>query len=490
MKKALVSVSFALLVIIPYAEAQRNVKAHVLHASFYAPGKGPYVETYVTVIGGSVVMTRNAAKKYQGAVEISMAFSQKGEIKSAKKYTLISQEVEDTSGVIPNFIDQQRTSLPNGDYDLEISIQDKNNITNKPVKGSMAITVDFPENKVSVSDIELLESYTKVYNQGPLTKSGYDLVPYPYQYYPETVNKLGFYAEIYNTKQVLGIDERFVAEYYVESFESKARISSMNSFSRQTTGSVNVVLAEFLIQDLPTGNYNMVMEIKDKTGAAVAVKKAFFQRKNPKIQMSLEDISAMATASTFVTKMNNVDSLAEFVRSLRPISSQMQIHYAETQLNNKDLGMMQKYFLNFWMTRNAENPEQAWFEYHKQVRAVQKEFGTKTLRGYDTDRGRVYLQYGPPDARTQVDNEPSAYPYEIWQYYKLKGQTNRKFVFCNPDLVTNNFRLIHSDALGEVNDPRWNMKVHNRDTQSQNFEEFNAPNHFGGNALDNFNNPR
>lgn len=473
------------------ANGQKDARANLMFATFSTPGKGPYVETYLSFVGSRLVASRNANKKYQASVEVSMAFKLKEEIRSARKYVVMGPEVDDTAKItLPNFIDQQRTPLPNGDYVLEITITDKNNPAARSFSGSQAITVNFPDDKVSISDIELLESYTRAYNQGPLTKSGYDLVPYVANYFPENMKKLAFYTEVYNTKQVLGTDEKFVIEYYVESFENKAKINNLSSFNRQTTGPVNVLLSEFSVAELPSGNYNLVVEIKDKTNTSIAVKKAFFQRRNPNLQMKLEDIAAVATGASFVSRMNNADSLYDFIRSLRPISSQMEINFAENRLKDKNIDMMQKYFLNFWQTRNQTEPEKAWLAYYAEVLSVQKSFGTKTLKGYDTDRGRVYLQYGKPDHMTKVDNEPSAYPYEIWQYYKLKGQTNRKFVFCNPDLVTNNYRLIHSDAIGELNDPRWNMIIHNRDSQSQDFENLNAPSHYGGSSLDNFNNPR
>jgi len=472
--------------------AQKNAKAYMLYATFLSPGKGPYIETYITVEGKTLIMTLNANKKYQGAVEISMAFKLGEEIKAVKKYTLLSPEIDDTTGglKIANFIDQQRIPISNGEYTLEVSITDKNNTAKKTYPGSMSVSVNFADDKVETSDIQQLESYTKVFNPTPLTKSGYDLIPYVSNFYPENLNKIVFYAEVYNTKKVLGTDERFVMEYYVESFENKVKISTLNGFNRQTSGSVNVLLTEFNIQNLPTGNYNLVLETKDKDNNVVCVKKTFFQRSNPKMQMNLEDIAAVVINASFVAGMNNMDTLADLIRSLRPISSQLEVNFAQNQLKGKDLKLMQQYFLNFWMIRNPANPQQAWSTYNQEVIKVQNSFGSKKVKGYDTDRGRVYLQYGPPDQRTQVPSEPSAYPYEVWQYYRLKGQTNRKFVFCDPDLATSTYRLIHSDALGEINDPRWDMKIHSRDSQSMDNQNLNAPNHFGGSSIDNFNNPR
>jgi GWxTD domain-containing protein len=176
---------------------------------------------------------------------------------------------------------------------------------------------------------------------------------------------------------------------------------------------------------------------------------------------------------------------------LYPISDVNERTWGQNQITKKDLNEMQRFFLGFWKNRNPTNPEQAWLAYLQQVKAVQKEFGTQIKKGYETDRGRVYLQYGAPHQRTQSTPEPSAYPYEIWQYYQLPdGQANRKFVFYNPDLVTNDYRLIHSTAQGEIYDTRWELRVHNRNNQSRDFDEENSQDHLGGQTKDLFNNPR
>jgi hypothetical protein len=124
---------------------------------------------------------------------------------------------------------------------------------------------------------------------------------------------------------------------------------------------------------------------------------------------------------------------------------------------------------------------------------VNKAFSTTAFRGYDTDRGRVWLQYGAPDQRTVVENEPNSYPYEIWQYYRLKpqNQTNKKFVFFNEDLASNDYKLMHSDARGEVYDANWQMKLQKRTVQSNNMD-ITKPgiDHYGNNVDENFKNPR
>lgn len=88
---------------------------------------------------------------------------------------------------------------------------------------------------------------------------------------------------------------------------------------------------------------------------------------------------------------------------------------------------------------------------------IQKKYGTRALKGYNTDMGRVYLQYGAPSSINKSDFEPNAYPYEMWHYDKIKNQTNKMFVFYSKDMLSRNYTLLHSDMPGEPNEPAWNI---------------------------------
>ncbi len=481
--------------------ANSKVTAYLTYATFNVPAKTPYIETYLSIIGNSVNFTKNASGKFQGAVEISITFIQNGEIKNAKKYTLNSPETTDTSLSYPNFIDQQRFTLPNGAYAMEVSIADKNNAVEKPFTTQVPVTINFNDNGISVSDFQLLESFSKSTSPTILTKSGYDLLPYVSTFYPDNIQKLKFYTEIYNSKKVLGLEQKMVLNYFIESFEKRIKLTDYSAFSKQTTNDVNILLSEFDISKLPSGNYNLVLEVRDKDNKIQAEQKLFFQRQNLNGKFSYEDLKSVNVQNTFVTAYTNLDTLIDYIRCLRPISSFSEVQYEGNQIKEKKMDLMQQFFYNFWKTRNENDPQLAWLEYYKEVMKVNKEFATFGLKGYDTDRGRVYLQYGPPDQRTKVDVEPSAYPYEIWEYYRMvdksllttypeNKQSNKKFVFYNPDLVTNKFTLIHSTAQGETYNTRWELLLHKRDSQSHDMDAEKVSDHFGGNADENFRSPR
>jgi len=111
-------------------------------------------------------------------------------------------------------------------------------------------------------------------------------------------------------------------------------------------------------------------------------------------------------------------------------------------------------------------------------------------RGFETDRGRVYLQYGPPNSITSRSHEPSSYPYEIWYYHQLTdAQWNKRFVFYNPDLVTNDYELLHSNAIGENYNQTWKHDLHKRNTM--NIDPYNTEDvdRWGSEAERIYNNP-
>ena len=131
---------------------------------------------------------------------------------------------------------------------------------------------------------------------------------------------------------------------------------------------------------------------------------------------------------------------------------------------------MKNYAIDFWQRRAADtaNPLKLWAEYYKSVQEVMVLFKCGKQKGYYSERGRVYLQYGKPSQRSIQNAEENTFPYEIWQYYTLNDKatnhnfTNRKFVFVNRNIGDDCHILIHSDMRGELNNDRWQFEVTRR----------------------------
>ncbi len=111
--------------------------------------------------------------------------------------------------------------------------------------------------------------------------------------------------------------------------------------------------------------------------------------------------------------------------------------------------------------------QQTFGRYVDEVERVDQIYGARVMPGYRTDRGRIYLQYGPPDLVEDRKYEPSMYPYEIWQYNRLSSaastdQVNRIFVFANTESAGDLYRIIHSNAEGEFFNNRWMLVLNRR----------------------------
>ncbi|MCX6233107.1 MAG: GWxTD domain-containing protein [Bacteroidetes bacterium] len=489
MKKITTIIITFILTILFSSLSASNFQAYLFYSTFYSTQDGPFIETYISVVGKSVIFIKNENGKFQGSVEITMMFKQADVIKDFKKYELLSPEIDDTSDISFNFIDQQRFSLPNGDYEFDMLIADKNRDI-LPFVITKIITIAYPDNKVNISGIELIESFSNTSTPNILSKSGFDLIPFVSNYFPSELNKLTFYAEIYNSEKILGKEEKFLINYHIESFETGMILTNFAQYKKEITKPVNVLFSEFNISNLPTGNYNLVIEVRDKNNNLLASNELFFQRNNPNVQLSLNDIASVDISNSFVIKYTDKDTLREYMRYLFPVSSQMEQSLASKLIKTGDLHEMQQFFLNFWLTRDNVNPEGAWTNYNEEVKKANSSFGTINRKGYDTDRGRVYLKYGPPNSIAESYYEPNAYPYEIWHYYQMKNQRNKKFVFYSRELATNDFELIHSDAIGEVQNFQWQFVIHERGNAPGSVDQNEMENHWGSKVQDYYDIPR
>lgn len=78
------------------------------------------------------------------------------------------------------------------------------------------------------------------------------------------------------------------------------------------------------------------------------------------------------------------------------------------------------YLAKFWGVRNLA-------EFSRRMETADGKYGQMKAAGYNTDRGRVYVKYGEPDAVEQKVIETETRPREYWHYYS----TGNAFVFID-----------------------------------------------------------
>ena len=485
MKKFVLIWACLMIAWIPRADA-KELQALFHTASFLSPTEGPYVETYLKIFGPSAEFVKTPRGTYQASLEVTILFKKADKIIDFRKYNLLSAEVQDTSKGQNHFIDQQRIPLPYGVYQLELALKD-NHSKEAAIELSKVLAMEYNTTDLKYSDFQFVESFSPTKQETVLSKSGFDLVPYVGDFYPATVNALTFYTELYNLDKKLGAGQDFIYRYYLESFETNFSLGDFSKFQRQKAAGVNPILATIPIAELPSGNYNLVVEARDRNNEVLCLNKVFFQRSNPGKQMDLSDIQGVDITSTFAEKITSADSLKFYLASLAPVSSLMEIQFAKNMTGTGEVKQMQKYLFNFWKIRNDKNPGAEWGKYRQQVMMMEDAYKTKIKHGFETDMGRVWLKYGAPDQVEENKHEPNSYPYIIWKYYHLGDQNNKRFLFYSPTLVGSEYFLLHSDAKGEIYNPYWQYELQSRNgTSIRDYDTKNFDGGFGSRAQDLF----
>lgn len=494
MKKLFTLLMLCLVLPFTLNAQQKALQSYLSYTTYCIPGGSPYIENAIAFDCSTVVYKQIEPGKFMASVEIQTIFRKGDKVANFSKVALDSPVVNDTANITGAFIDQQRFSLENGEYNMEITIKDLNNVNQIPYRTEQTISVQFPEDHPSVSDLLLVESYKPATTPSDLTKSGNDIVPRIYAFYLANSNSLTFYAEMYNSDKYYPEGGKYLVEYYIQAMESSRKMKGFNFVKHMDVKNVNGMLNTIDIRNLPTGNYYLVLEMRDRENRLMASNSVFFQRYNPGCELELDDIPTAVIANTFAERITNIDTIREYIRCLNPRCSEAERDYSNNLVKTNDLTTMQQFLYTFWSTRAPLDPEKAWIEYYAQVKLVNASYSTRTKKGYMTDRGYVYLKYGTPDKICEEPYEPGAFPYEIWHYYAVANQRNKRFVFMSRDMVTNDYQLIHSDVPGEVYNNRWQLLIYSRfygpDYTGDIIDQTEAPDTWGSRAGDLYRNPR
>ncbi len=445
---------------------------------FHTPEQGPYLSTSLQFIAGSLEYKGDGQGTFNSSIEITHLFTSNDRIILVDKYMLDSPEMKDST--IEDFYDMQRYKLPAGIYTYELVIKDL--ISGEQVQGKQDIEIKaLNPTEITLSDIEFIEDLHKTDEENNFTKNGYFMLPYLTNYFPPQMDKIAFYAEVYNTDQFMEEGEQFLMTYSIEHYKSGLPVEGIFKFKRLNSAPVVPQIIVLPITELRSGDYYLRIDLINKNNDTLHTEKVFFQRRNDLVENDFASIKDIEIDPSFKNSITR-DSIPYFLGSLLPISEPYEYEIIRTMLKGNDTTFMEQYFFAYWRQTAPENPYFAWNDYKLQVYYTERLFGTQIKNGWESDRGRVHLQYGAPNAVIDRPNEPSAYPYQIWHYYRIGQRSNVRFVFYNPDLATNDYPLLHSDMRGELQNFRWEGDLHRRDTPNTNVDDPGGSVHYGGNS--------
>ena len=428
---------------------------------FHAPEIGPYAE-FVTSFDASTFQHRSLDSGYvQANAELMLVLSAGGKIIDARKVLVDGPQIKGLDRA--DFLSIERFTVPSGSYSLELEVRDLNAADGKVEKLSQEIEIAVPTAGIFLSDVELVSAYRPSSEDNAFSKSGYDLIPYVSNYYGTSLNSLIFYAEIYRTDSVFGDGNAFVSSICIVNLKDNS-VEFCKRMKKEKAARVVPMLQTLDITDVPAGQYLLRIEVRNRENVVVAVREREFSRNKiaELIEPEAQTVSPEQVSLSFASQFTVADSLREIILYHLPIAKDVDRDIIDRQIPKADLTTMQGFLYTFWWKRNPENPEAAFREYEKNIRIVKDNFETRIKRGWQTDRGRVYLQYGKPNTRIVRHNEVDYWPFEIWHYYETDNNLhNRRFLFYDTTLM-GDLELLHSDVPGEVKNFNWKDMVRSR----------------------------
>lgn len=112
----------------------------------------------------------------------------------------------------------------------------------------------------------------------------------------------------------------------------------------------------------------------------------------------------------------------------------------------------------FWVKRDptpGTSRNEAEEGFNARIAYVNKKFsegGAAPAPGWRTDRGRIYLKYGPPDVNLNRRGVGRQLPFQVWGY--TSGAQRRKYCFV--DLTRfGNYSLVYSTDKSEPTRGDW-----------------------------------
>jgi GWxTD domain-containing protein len=446
------------------------IEASVRWARF-AQGDQPYVECYVNIgtRGLTFLPQEGDSSKLMATVEAAVMFKQNGVIVQFDRLT-ISSPVSETPTA---FLHQSRYALAPGTYEAEVWLIDAADTLNQ-FQVSETWAIETIPDLVQISDIQLLLDAQPNLDNAPegFVKQGFVMKTLPHYFVNKNMSQLMFYAEIYNARVLA--QECTVQVGVYPSYGGEGNTPFGLSSLKKKPSSLIPFLHKMDVSTLPSGNYTLVVTVRDTAGNLIAQREVDFQRSNPYLNLTAVPLAKMEVEETFVDEMP-IDTLKYSLRAIMMQVSGNDSEVVRAIYNGNDVDKMRQYLLYYWLGVSPNHPEVAYKKYMTVVAAVEYTYQNGFGYGFESDRGWMFLKYGKPDDITRVENDPSAPPYEIWTYFTLDrtNQRNVRFVFWNPSLVANGHRLLHSTARGELNNPRWQVMLYQ-----------NAPKEMIGNSMD------
>jgi len=440
---------------IPFLLFSQNINFEFDYAQFGYDSVSNYVEFYYSFGQSSLNYVDTDTVDYVGGIlHIEITDSATAE-KIIDKHWLVNSKISDSTELNRNLIGILGFIINKGSYKITIIGSDANNPSNNRTISEFLFVVPFIKTSISLSDIQLAANIIpgSENTSSIFYKNTYEITPLPAALCGENQPILFYYTEVYNILFSPSANELRMDELVINSrgqlVSSKSKKINKAVDSRVEVGKLNVY-------KFPTDTYTLIVNLVDSVANyGVSSSKKFFVYNPSVTPVDTLQLTTSPVLSTSFGSMSEEELDDLFTKSVYIAAEAEKDRYEVlTTVEAK-----REFMYTFWRARD-ENPSddrnQYYLDYLKRIAESNAKFTAAKKDGWKTDRGRVYLIYGPPSEIERYPNQIESKPYEIWRYESLEGGVS--FVFGD---VTgyNDYQLLHSTKRGELRDDYWQRRI-------------------------------
>jgi GWxTD domain-containing protein len=420
-------------------------------ARFYGDASHSLTEVYYGV-PTSMLAYKVDASGYSGAAHLRLEIWNDSAMLSMKEWDVpfkTSDTLKIASG--QTLVGIEQLVLAEGAYRLKLKAKDIVDTTRIDTFTMPIRVASFGANKESFSDIELAsQAQPSSDTSSMFYKNTLSVVPNASELYGEGLPFVYYYVEVYNllnsskkndlTLKTSVTDGRFRVMYSSEKLKQRLNNSSVE------VGKINVT-------SYPSGTYLLHLSLVDSSKHEyAAAEKKFFIYKPGKIDtggVTATENDDFSTSEYAVMSEQEVDREYQYARYIVSDPDRKQYEHL------KDVDAKRKFMFAFWQRHTAAAgmaPNEFKQEYLRRIQYANDNFTKGFKEGWKSDRGRVYVMYGPYDEVEQFASSSESNPYEIWHYNAIEGGVIFVFVDKNDIGV---YVLVHSTHRDEIRNDNW-----------------------------------
>ncbi len=292
--------------------------------------------------------------------------------------------------------------------------------------------------------------------------------------YAQDSARVHFYTQGYR----IPTSKKSFFTYEIYSLDSDRPMEAFGGVQRltPTANPVTSIQGNLWVTDLPTGQYELrcTLHVQGMDEINFPQERLAFYRVNPRELARWNDRHPVDPR--WMEQLGEGDSLRHWINGLYPIASVAERQQIERMGPGMSDTIIWRFAQRFWEVRYPIDAFPQFLAYKALLRQIDQEYSSRSVPGYATDRGRIFLQYGPPTLTEKRPFESDGYPYEIWQYNTLDVpnspyQINKVFIFVNFAVAGRNYELLHSDAIGELYNSRWKIAIQKRSYNTEDIDD-------------------